>query len=151
MGINFSEALHIFPLVVFLSKEYILNRVTVHNRGTFPLLDEHGLDIKPNTATNIAIERVSLAGSRRIYPVQSKKVVIKREAAPYGTCMKDWSETGMNEELVKTTEGVRIPYAQGVRELNKLTHNFISHLCCTILHAQGFTEQHKSMHNYISS
>ena len=103
---------------------YFLYRVTVHNRGTFPLLDEHGLDIKPNTATNIAIERVSLAESRRIYPVQSKKVVIKREAAPYGSCMKDWSETGMNEELVKTTEGVRIPYAQGVKEANKLTHNY---------------------------
>ena len=62
------EALHIFPLV-FLSKEYILNRVAVHNRGTFPLLDEHGLDIKPNTATNIAIERVSLAVSREFIQI----------------------------------------------------------------------------------
>ena len=35
-------------------------RVTVHNRWTFPALAEHGLDIRPNTATNVAIERVSL-------------------------------------------------------------------------------------------
>ena len=34
-------------------------RVTVHDRDTYPLLAEHGLDIQPNSATNIAIERVT--------------------------------------------------------------------------------------------
>ena len=46
---------------------------------------------------------------------------MKREAAPYGNCIKDWSETGMNEDAVITKDGLRIPYAQGVEKLNKLT------------------------------
>ena len=37
-----------------------MNRVIVHDWNTFPLLAEHGLDIQPNTVTNIAIERVGL-------------------------------------------------------------------------------------------
>ena len=48
-----------------------MKRVTVHNRRTFPSVAEHGLDIQPNTETNIAIERVSLILSRRMCSIKT--------------------------------------------------------------------------------
>ena len=101
-------------------------RVTVHSRWTFPSLAEHGLDIQPNTATNVAIERVSLVLSQECVQFKQKQVMIKREAAPYGNCMNEWAETGMDEEAVIDGRDLRIPYTQGVKELHKLTFNYIT-------------------------
>ena len=44
-----------------------------------------------------------------------KQVMIKREAAPYGNCMNEWAETGMDEEAMADGRGLRIPYTQGVK------------------------------------
>ena len=52
--------------------------------------------------------------------------MIKREAAPYGNCMNEWAETGMDEEAVIDGRGLRIPYTQGVKELLKLTFKYIT-------------------------
>ena len=35
-------------------------RVTVHDRATSPLIEDNGHMVEPNTATDIAIERVSM-------------------------------------------------------------------------------------------
>ena len=36
------------------------SRVTVHSRKNVPLVDDEGLMVEPNTAADIAIERVSI-------------------------------------------------------------------------------------------
>ena len=53
----------ILRLTLFIGKVSLMFeikhfRVVIHDRETLPLLDEHGLDIQPNTVTNVAIERV---------------------------------------------------------------------------------------------
>ena len=37
------------------------SRVTVHSRKNVPLVDDEGLMVEPNTAADIAIERVSIS------------------------------------------------------------------------------------------
>ena len=76
--------------------------------------------VEPNTATDIAIERVSLIfmpfGMKNILnPIHFlQKVKIKREPAPYGKCFRTWEETGMNEHAFEVKHGVILPYTQGV-------------------------------------
>ena len=75
--------------------------------------------VEPNTATDIAIERVSLMfmplGIRCILnpALFLQKVKIKREPAPYGKCFRTWAETGMDEHAFYVIRNT-LPYTQGV-------------------------------------
>ena len=52
------KSLQFFSLILD-TLHCIGNRVTVHSRKTPPLIEDNGLMVEPNTATDIAIERVS--------------------------------------------------------------------------------------------
>ena len=68
--------------------------------------------VEPNTATDIAVQRVSMI----FYLVHLKchdlfqKVKIKREHAPYGKCITTWAETGMNQHAFEIDQGFILPY-----------------------------------------
>jgi hypothetical protein len=76
-----------------------LLRVVVHSSSTLPLVDEHGFDMQPNSATNIAFHLVNYI----------------RQRSPYGTCITSWDDTGVADIL--TGEHGELPYTQGVRTL----------------------------------
>ena len=57
---------------------------------------------------------VTLEKIRSYVQFNQKQVIIKREAAPYGNCIKEWAETGMDEKAVTDREDQIIPYTQGV-------------------------------------
>ena len=38
----------------------VLSRVVIHARDKFPSIDEAGINVEPNTATDIAMEHVSV-------------------------------------------------------------------------------------------
>ena len=80
--------------------------------------------VEPNTATDIAIERVSMFLSACL-PQNTKghykssgfddfnqKVMIKREPAPYGTCIFDWAEIGVSWD--GWNGSMPLAYTQGV-------------------------------------
>ena len=96
---------------------FSLSRVTVHSRDTLPV-DDQVLDVQPNTATNIAINRVRIHLPYlkfRIFILNKKQVKLMRKPAPHGNCISGWSETGMNEEALKFgARGTLVPYTQGV-------------------------------------
>merc|ERR1712012_238976 len=73
-------------------------RVTVHSRNTPPLIEDNALMVEPNTATDIAIERVQ----------------VKRKSAPYGHCMMSWTETRMDQDAFEIFPGIVLPYSQGL-------------------------------------
>ena len=53
-------------------------------------------------------------------------MVIKREAAPFGNCSKEWTDTGVKEDLTMKN-GKKIPYTQGVGKFKtKIDIIFIS-------------------------
>ena len=79
--------------------------------------------VEPNTAADIAIERVSIslyvlfaACVSVLQGFLNQQEMIKREPAPYGTCIYDWAETGMNwdDYLIWPGSNVTLPYSQGV-------------------------------------
>ena len=70
-------------------------RVVIHDPAKPPLPDEYGLDLRPNTATSMAIQ----------------KTQIKRLAQPYkSNCTKDWKSTGYEEipNVLKYSEAVSV-------------------------------------------
>ena len=40
-------------------KTFLYTRVVIHDRDELPLIDDEGINVEPNTATDIAIEHVS--------------------------------------------------------------------------------------------
>ena len=71
-------------------------RVTVHSTKTLPLVDEQGLDVETNQATNIAFHSVNY----------------ERQKHPYGICISSWNETDLGSMV--TSEHGELPYTQGV-------------------------------------
>ena len=61
--------------------------------------------------------------------------MIKREAAPYGNCMNEWAETGIDEKAMTDGRGQMIPYTQGVKELT--LYKFP--------HSEGFKQPHHAI------
>ena len=76
--------------------------------------------VEPNTETDIAIERVSLSLNVLLstkpsgFDYFNQKVMIKREPAPYGTCIFDWTEAGTNWDGPGWYGPVPLSYTQGV-------------------------------------
>ena len=74
--------------------------------------------VEPNTETDIAIERVSLFFNVILFSCGfddfNQKVMIKREPAPYGTCIFDWTEAGTNWDGPGWYGPVPLSYTQGV-------------------------------------
>ena len=70
--------------------------------------------------------------SRLSSDTSENQVVIKREAAPFGNCSKEWTDTGVKEDLTMKN-GKKIPYTQGVGKFKtKINMIFISiHQLCT--------------------
>ena len=84
-----------------------LPRVTVHSTRTLPLVDEQGLDVETNQATNIAFHSINY----------------ERQKHPYGTCISSWNETELGSMV--TSEHGELPYTQGV-DLYSLSTKLIS-------------------------
>ena len=79
---------------IHTSKDFL--RVTVHSTRTLPLVDEQGLDVETNQATNIAFHSINY----------------ERQKHPYGTCISSWNETELGDMV--TSEHGELPYTQGV-------------------------------------
>ena len=92
---------------------FSLPRVAVHSRSSPPLIDDNGLMVEPNTATDIAIERVGMKQRFAKIAIKFEQVMIKRQPAPYGSCFNNWKETGMDEKAFQIQD-FKIPYSQGV-------------------------------------
>ena len=88
-GQGFPTKCHIHTIEDFL-------RVTVHSTRTLPLVDEQGLDVETNQATNIAFHSINY----------------ERQKHPYGTCISSWNETELGSMV--TSEHGELPYTQGV-------------------------------------
>ena len=59
-------------------------------------MDELGLDVETNQATNIAFH----------------SVIYERQKHPYGSCISSWNETDLGS-MVASEQG-ELPYTQGV-------------------------------------
>ena len=95
-------------ILFFINFRYIGNRVTVHSRNTTPLIEDNGVMVEPNTATDIAIERVSTSFSLQIY-------LLKRLKSKGNLLhMANASQPGMNEDAFEFYPGIMLPYQQGV-------------------------------------
>ncbi|TRY68751.1 hypothetical protein TCAL_04698, partial [Tigriopus californicus] len=64
-------------------------RLIIHNPATYPLADEYGIDLQPNTANSIAI--------------QMNKISRLPEPHP-SNCITNWEQTGMNQSLMIETK-----------------------------------------------
>ena len=85
------------PQQIYIHSSFFSSlRVTVHSTKTLPLVDEQGLDVKTNEATNIAFHSVNY----------------QRQKHPYGICISSWNETELGS-MVSSEHG-ELPYTQGV-------------------------------------
>ena len=108
----------------------------VHSKNSLPLIEEEGMAVQPNTATNLALDRVLFLqfGIKPFLEVYIKyktlfwksaptlplslQISILRQPKPYGDCKSGWSETPYND-VVKTADFIQdIPYSQGVGKID---------------------------------
>ena len=81
-------------------------RIVVHSKNSLPLIEEEGMGVQPNTATNLALDRVLNPFSPVLHALEvfinpfsgnrdqlSLQISILRQPEPYGDCKHDWSKT----------------------------------------------------------
>ena len=97
---------------VFLDQDnYMVNklskkagaRIVIHDPRSPPLPDEYGLDLRPNTASSIAIQKTNI--SRKPYPYKPN-------------CTKSWNETGY-DIIVDAPYSLAVSFLQGIQIQSK--------------------------------